>query len=101
MRSVNGNVARTASLGYARGTMERTQLLEMFKAKASEVAERDFDGLTETSVIADMGVDSLAMLEVVGEMERELEVQIPDDNLVGIETVAQLLDVVEKRIQAS
>tara|TARA_B100001750_G_C15477886_1_gene583609 strand:- start:1375 stop:1620 length:246 start_codon:yes stop_codon:yes gene_type:complete len=81
--------------------MERTQLLEMFKAKASEVAERDFDGLTETSVIADMGVDSLAMLEVVGEMERELEVQIPDDNLVGIETVAQLLDVVEKRIQAS
>ena len=45
-----------------------------------------------------MGVDSLAMLEVVGEMERSLSIQIPDDSLVGIETVAQLLDVVEKRI---
>jgi len=78
--------------------MERTQLMEMFKAKASEVAERDFSALEESSVIADMGVDSLAMLEVVGEMERELEVQIPDDNLVGIETVSQLLDVVEKRV---
>lgn len=81
--------------------MERTQLMELFKAKASEVAERDFSGLEESSVIADMGVDSLAMLEVVGEMERELEVQIPDDNLVGIETVSQLLDVVEKRVASA
>jgi acyl carrier protein len=38
------------------------------------------------------------MLEVVGEMERELEISIPDDMLVGIETVAQLLDVVQKRL---
>ena len=81
--------------------MERTQLMEMFKAKASEVAERDFSALSESSVIADMGVDSLAMLEIVGEMERELDVQIPDDNLVGIETVAQLLDAVQKRIEAA
>ena len=78
--------------------MDRTQLMEMFKTKASEVAERDFSELNEETVIADMGVDSLAMLEVVGEMERELDVQIPDDNLVGIETVSQLLDVVEKRV---
>ncbi|MBC7174096.1 MAG: acyl carrier protein, partial [Polyangiaceae bacterium] len=48
----------------------------------------------------DMGVDSLAMLEVVGEMERELQIQIPDDQLVGIETVQQLLDLVEKRATA-
>ncbi len=78
--------------------MDRAQLIEMFKRLAAEVAEKDFSTITEDSVIADLGVDSLAMLEVVGEMERELEVQIPDDMLVGIETVAQLLDVVEKRV---
>ncbi len=78
--------------------MDRAQLIEMFKRLAAEVAEKDFSSITEDSVIADLGVDSLAMLEVVGEMERELEVQIPDDMLVGIETVAQLLDVVEKRV---
>ncbi|HJK94720.1 MAG TPA: phosphopantetheine-binding protein [Polyangiaceae bacterium LLY-WYZ-15_(1-7)] len=78
--------------------MDRGKLIELFKRMATEVAEKDFADLTEESVIADMGVDSLAMLEVVGEMERELSIQIPDDQLVGIETVAQLLDVVEKRI---
>lgn len=80
--------------------MDRAQLLEMFRSKATEVAEKDFSALREDSVIADMGVDSLAMLEVVGEMERELKVQIPDDQLVGIETVKQLLDLVERRAKA-
>ena len=78
--------------------MDRAQLIDMFQKTASEVAEKEFTGLTEDTVIADMGVDSLAMLEVVGEMERELSISIPDDSLVGIETVAQLLDVVEKRL---
>ncbi len=80
--------------------MDRAKLLEMFRSKATEVAEKDFSALREESVIADMGVDSLAMLEVVGEMERELSVQIPDDQLVGIETVKQLLDLVERRAKA-
>lgn len=81
--------------------MDRPKLIEMFRAKASEIAEKDFGTLREDSVIADMGIDSLAMLEVVGEMERELGISIPDDMLVGIETVAQLLDVVQKRIAAA
>lgn len=80
--------------------MDRSALLEMFTSAASEIAEKDLSAVTEESVIANMGVDSLAMLEVVGEMERELKIQIPDDQLVGIETVKNLLDVVERRVQA-
>lgn len=78
--------------------MERVKLIEMFREMASEVAERDLTKVAETSVIADLGLDSLQMLEVVGQMEQSLEIQIPDDQLVGLETVAQLLDVVQKRI---
>jgi acyl carrier protein len=81
--------------------MDRAGLIEMFKRTASEVAEKDFAALTEDDVIADMGVDSLQMLEMVGEMERELEITIPDDSLVGIQTVKQLLDLVEKRVGAT
>lgn len=80
--------------------MDRAQLLELFKKTASEIAEKDFANIGEDSVIASMGVDSLAMLEVVGEMERELTIQIPDDQLVGLETVRQLLDMLEKRVSA-
>ena len=78
--------------------MERAKLVELFREMATEVAERDLSTLAEASVIADLGLDSLQMLEVVGQMEQRLEIQVPDDQLVGIETVAQLLDVVEKRM---
>lgn len=80
--------------------MERAQLLNMFRQMATEIAEKDFSHVTEDSVIADLGIDSLGMLELVGSMERELSVQIPDDELVGIQRVDQLLDLVEKRTPA-
>ena len=37
------------------------------------------------------------MLELVGEMERRLGVHLPDDQLVGLRTVRDLLDLVELR----
>jgi acyl carrier protein len=77
--------------------MDRAQLLSMFRKMATEIAEKDFSHVTEDSVIADLGIDSLGMLELVGSMERELHVQIPDDELVGIQTVDQLLTLVQKR----
>lgn len=77
--------------------MDRTELLAMFRTKASEVAEKDLSKVEDVSVIANLGIDSLAMLEVVGEMERSLGITMPDDLLVGIQTVGQLLDIFEKR----
>lgn len=78
--------------------MDRVQLLEMFQKMASEIAEKDFSHVKEESVIADLGIDSLGMLELVGCMERDLQVQVPDEQLVGLQTVKQLLDVVQKRM---
>jgi acyl carrier protein len=37
------------------------------------------------------------MLEIVGAMERQLKIQIPDESLAGIQTVNDLLALVEKR----
>ncbi len=79
--------------------MTRAELMQMFKTKATEIAEKDFSKITEENVIADLGIDSLAMLELVGEFERELKVTIPDEQLVGLSTVRQLLDVVHRRAQ--
>ena len=77
---------------------DRTELLQMFRDLATEITEKDFQHVLESNVIAELGVDSLAMLEVVGEMERELQIQIPDDDLNGVETVGQLLDVAVSRV---
>ena len=77
--------------------MDRAKLLNMFRTMATEIAEKDFSHVKEDSAIAELGIDSLGMLELVGAMERNLGVQVPDDELVGIQTVQQLLDLVQKR----
>lgn len=77
---------------------KRQELTQLFKRLASEVAERDLGELNEDAAITDLGLDSLAMLELVGNMERELKIRIPDEDLVGIQTVRQLVERVEKRL---
>jgi acyl carrier protein len=78
--------------------MQRPQLIKLFRDLASEIAEKDLSFLQEESSISDMGIDSLAMLELVGTMERELRIRVPDEKLVGLITVRQLLELVEGRI---
>ena len=77
--------------------MNRTELLALFESTATEVVEKPFKNISEGTVISELGIDSLGMLEIVGAMERQLKVQIPDDQLTGIHTVKDLLEVVEKR----
>lgn len=75
----------------------RDELINTFRKIATKIAEKEIPVLNETTAISDLGIDSLGMLEIIGEMERELKIQIPDDQLVGISTVSQLVDLVQKR----
>ena len=75
----------------------RTELLALFQSTATEIVEKEFKTITEATVISELGIDSLGMLEIVGSMERQLKIQIPDESLAGIQTVKDLIEVVEKR----
>ena len=81
--------------------LSRSQLLEAFQRTATEVAEKEFHGVAESTAIAELGIDSLGMLEIIGSLERELKIQIPDESLAGIQTVKDLLNAVEARQTAS
>lgn len=76
----------------------REELLQRFKTIASKIAERDIPLKSADTPISDLGLDSLNLLEIIGEMEKEFRIRIPDDQLVGINTVAQLVDLVHKRL---
>lgn len=80
--------------------MTRQELIGLFRKMATEIAEKDFSHVGEEQKIAELGIDSLGMLELVASMERELSVSIPDEQLVGIQTVRQLLELVERRVTA-
>ena len=78
----------------------RSELLQLFKTTATEIAEKEFPNIQEGTVISELGIDSLGMLEIVGAMERQLKIQIPDESLAGIQTVKDLIELVEKRQSA-
>jgi acyl carrier protein len=75
----------------------RTELLHIFQKTATEITEREFPSISEGTVISELGIDSLGMLEIVGSMERELKVTLPDEALAGIQTVKDLIELVEKK----
>ncbi|MFO0735684.1 MAG: acyl carrier protein [Labilithrix sp.] len=77
--------------------MPRTELLNVFRATATEVAEKDFNHVVESAKIAELGIDSLGMLEIIGSLERSLKIQIPDESLAGVVTVEDLLNAVDSR----
>ena len=76
----------------------RDQMLSMFRTTATEVVEKDFHHVQESTVISELAIDSLGMLEIIGSLERQMRIQIPDENLTGLNTISDLLDVVEKRL---
>lgn len=78
--------------------MTRAELLQIFRSTASEIAEKDMSKVEEAGVIAELGIDSLELLEVIGSLERDLEIRVPDDQLVGIQTVGQLLNLVSAKL---
>jgi acyl carrier protein len=81
--------------------MNSQDLIALFKQVAKEVDKRDFQELTGDSVISDLGIDSLSMMQIVGEMELKLDIMIPDEDLVELVTVKDLLAVVERRMDRS
>ena len=79
---------------------DNQDLLAMFKTVAAKIDKRGFDHVTRDSVITELGIDSLSMMQIVGEMETELGVMIPDEDLVEIRTVGDLVRKVEARANA-
>lgn len=77
---------------------EQRDLLTMFKSVAERVDNKSFESVSRASVITDLGIDSLSMMQIVGEMETELGLQIPDEDLVEIVTVGDLCGKVERRL---
>ncbi len=77
---------------------QQKDVLGMFKTVAERVDRRSFETVTRESVITDLGIDSLSMMQIVGEMETELSLQIPDEDLVEIVTVGDLCSRVERRL---
>jgi acyl carrier protein len=73
--------------------MQRTDALAQVVSIVAETLEIDEDRITEQASYAeDLDADSLDLVELVMAFEDSFEVEIPEDDLVGIKTVADTVD---------
>lgn len=71
-------------------------VLALFKKAAFEVDNKKFDDLKLDTTISDLGLDSVAMLELIGYIEEELNVHFPDEDLARLQTLKDLSDLIHK-----
>tara|TARA_B100001105_G_C22274052_1_gene392301 strand:+ start:279 stop:503 length:225 start_codon:yes stop_codon:yes gene_type:complete len=52
-----------------------------------------------SNFVKDLGADSLSVVEIIMEIEEEFDIEIPDEDAQGLETVKELRDYVKDKIQ--
>ena len=74
-------------------------LFERFKGHAVTVLAVDADKVTlEASFADDLDADSLDLVELVMALEDEFDVSIDEEELEGITTVSQAVDLVRSKL---
>jgi acyl carrier protein len=81
-------------------TANSVNVLELFTQAALEVDNRKLTALTKDTVISTLGMDSVAVMELVSYFEEKLSVRIPDEDLSRIRTVGDLRDALAKLLPA-
>lgn len=71
-----------------------TELIAMLRESAGEEEGVNLDGDVQDTSFAELGYDSLALLQILGRLQRERGVSIPDEAIADAETPRDLLALV-------
>jgi acyl carrier protein len=81
--------------------MERAEALATIKDVAAEVLSVDPDQVTETARFKeDLDADSLDLVELVMGLEERFDIEVPEEDLEGVTTVGQAVDLVLNKADA-
>ncbi|MGN6693577.1 MAG: acyl carrier protein [Aquihabitans sp.] len=82
--------------------MDRTQILDAVYDACVEILKVDKAMLGEgTSFAEDLDADSLALVEIVMELEEQFDLRIPEDDLDDVATIGAAADVVAAHLAAA
>lgn len=77
--------------------MSEKDILEKLAEIISEYAEIDAEDVTvETNIRTDLGLNSLELVNVAVAIEDEFDVEIPDREALGLETVDDVIKLIAK-----
>jgi acyl carrier protein len=71
-------------------------IIEMFKAAVKEVDNKTLGEVTPQTVIAELDIDSVGTMEVIGILERKLSVRFPDEELAVMKSIGDLTALVRR-----
>jgi acyl carrier protein len=71
-------------------------VIKLFKDAALEVSNRKLDRLDRSTVISQLGMDSVAVMELVSYFEEKLNVRMPDEDLARINTIGDLGTLIQR-----
>ena len=78
----------------------QVDVIALFTQAALEVDNRKLTNLSKDTVISTLGMDSVAVMELVSFFEEKLSVRIPDEELNHIRTVGDLGNALAKLVPA-
>ncbi len=81
--------------------MDRAEALSTIKEVAAEVLSVDPDQVTEAARFKeDLDADSLDLVELVMGLEERFDIEVPEDDLEGVTTIGQAVDLVFSKVGA-
>jgi acyl carrier protein len=79
--------------------MDRAEALDTIKEVAAEVLSVDPDQVTESARFKeDLDADSLDLVELVMGLEERFDIEVPEDDLEGVTTIGQAVDLVLAKV---
>ncbi len=72
--------------------MDTRQLFEKFLHLARKHARGNLGAASPSSLVSELGLDSLALMETIADLETELGIMIPDEDLIRLRTLGDFVD---------
>lgn len=72
------------------------EIIQLFKAAVYEVDQKQLGAVTPETQIAQLGLDSVATMEVIGALEEKLALRFPDEELATLKSVGDLTALVRR-----
>ena len=81
--------------------MDRTEIFNKVADIASDVLGIDIDQVTEETTFDDLDADSLDRLQLVTAFEDEFDIEMDEERLLAIASVADAIDAIEATQQGA
>jgi len=78
--------------------MSNDTLKEQLRSLVAEIAEKD--EIPDGASFKDLGIDSMMGVEIVAAIERQYQIKVADDELVGFKDLAGAYAIVVKKLEA-